>query len=188
MRRQRDETLWFEALRVPPMPRVHSFDPIADESATRLVLGSMPGRISLAQSEYYAHPRNAFWPIVEALLGLPAGLAYRERCRALRLRGVALWDVLQLCTRAGSLDSDIVADSIVPNDFRSFLERHTRIEAVFFNGAKAAEIYRRHVVPTLPAPLAALPTRRLPSTSPAHAALDFEAKLELWRRVLAVEP
>lgn len=165
------------------MTHVHSFDPIAADDATRLILGSMPSVASLRAREYYAHPRNAFWPIVASLFGLAPGLPYLQRCAQLRKNRIALWDVLRACLRSGSLDSDIVEDSIVPNDFEAFLRRHPQIECIYFNGARAEQMYEKHVRPQLPPELAGLPAKRLPSTSPANAAISFSGKLELWRVV-----
>lgn len=162
------------------MTHIHSFPPVAAPDATCLILGSMPGKASLAAQQYYAHPRNTFWPLLTQLLGLPASFSYAERCEALVQHRIAVWDVLHTCTRASSLDSDIDPASIVPNDFAAFFTNHPGIHTVFFNGGAAATIYRRHVLPTLPESCAALPRIQLPSTSPAHAALDFRRKLALW--------
>ena len=96
---------------------------------------------------------------------------------------MALWDVLRTCTRSSSLDSDILEASIVPQDFEGFLRAHPRIGVIFFNGAKAESVWRRHVGPTLPADLAAIPTSRLPSTSPANASIPYPVKLRQWRAV-----
>jgi hypoxanthine-DNA glycosylase len=95
-----------------------------------------------------------------------------------------VWDVLAAGERAGSLDSAIVRDSMVVNDFAGFFAVHGDVRAICFNGAKAAELYRRRVLPALTPPAADLPTLRLPSTSPAHAALRFDAKLERWATAL----
>lgn len=141
----------------------------------------MPGRASLLAGQYYAHPRNAFWAIIEAVYGIEARLAYDDRCARLRDRKVAVWDVLKTCTRTGSLDSDIDTATLVPNDFTGFLSRHPRIRVIYFNGTMAAETFRRHVQPALPGHLAELPGIRLPSTSPAHASFSFQRKLEAWR-------
>lgn len=146
-----------------------------------LILGSMPGAVSLQAGEYYAHPRNAFWHIIEALFGISTGLPYVERCGLLLEHRIAVWDVLRACRRPGSLDSSIVESSIVPNDFQDFFAAHPGIEAVYFNGAKAESAYRKHVQPTLPARAAGLGLTRLPSTSAAHASLGFDDKLERWR-------
>ena len=110
------------------MTTVHSFPPIADDSAHTLVLGSMPGVVSLQADEYYAHPRNAFWPIMGALFGAGLSVPYAKRTETLLHHGIAVWDVLKLCTRDGSLDSAIVESSIEPNDFPEFLDAHPAID------------------------------------------------------------
>lgn len=161
--------------------QVYSFPPISAPDATRLVLGSMPGKASLAAGQYYAHPRNHFWQVIETLFDLPAGSSYEARCAVLVEHRIALWDVLKACFRTSSLDSDIVEESIVPNDFAGFLARHPRIRAIYFNGAKAESVYLRYVRPTLPDALASIPLCRLPSTSPANASWTFRDKLERWR-------
>jgi TDG/mug DNA glycosylase family protein len=166
------------------MTHVHSFKPLAAANASRLILGSMPGKASLQAHQYYAHPRNAFWRIIESLLALEPGLSYQQRCARLIEHRIALWDVLQTCTRSGSLDSDIVESSIVPNDFTAFFETHSRIERLYFNGAKAEQMYKKYVLPRLPQRFADISTHRLPSTSPANAAIDFAGKLNQWRVII----
>lgn len=160
----------------------HSFAPAAAPDSRVLVLGSMPGRVSLQAGEYYAHPRNLFWRLMEALLGVSRSAPYRERVAELLARRVALWDVLRSCTRAGSLDSAIVPASMVPNDFASFFEAHPSIHTVCFNGAQAAASFRRHVLPDL-SDAATIALHRLPSTSPANASISLERKLEAWEVV-----
>jgi len=163
------------------MTYVHSFAAVAEADARVLILGSMPGRMSLERNQYYAHPRNAFWPLMGELFGAGPELRYEERLLKLRQQHVALWDVLKLCTREGSLDSAIVESSIECNDFAALLQRCPRIRHVFFNGAKAEASYQRYVAPVLNTPH--IRFRRLPSTSPAHASLDHAAKLSAWRAV-----
>jgi TDG/mug DNA glycosylase family protein len=161
---------------------VHSFPPIAARGSRVLVLGSMPGKASLRAGQYYAHPRNAFWTITATLFGFEADASYTRRVAALRRSGVALWDVIQTCTRESSLDSDIDDATLVPNEFADFFAKHRSVHAVFFNGAKAESSYRRHVMPTLPADLG-LTYLRLPSTSPANASIPYARKLTAWRAV-----
>jgi len=112
-----------------------------------------------------------------AVFGFDTSLPYEERVSILRSRGVAVWDVLQLCTRESSLDSDIDEESSVPNDFASFFNAYPQIARVCFNGAKAAEIYRKHVQPQLALKLEYL---LLPSTSPANAGVPYAEKLRAW--------
>lgn len=157
-----------------------SFPPIAGRDARVLILGSLPGQESLRRREYYAQPRNAFWPIMGELFGAAPELPYAERRRLLVANRVAVWDVCKRAFRPGSLDSSIVASSVVPNPFAAFFAAHREIAHVFFNGAKAAELYRLRVVPELPPALRALPVAVLPSTSPAYATLDLAAKLRRW--------
>ncbi len=163
------------------MARIHSFEPIADESAEILILGSMPGQVSLLAGEYYAHAQNAFWRIL-AELGLPDRMApYDERVRALKSARIAVWDVLRSCTREGSLDSTIERDGQIPNDFQTFFRAHQRISRVFFNGAKAEACFKRHVA--LGVDNGSIRYARLPSTSPAHASMSFDKKLDAWRAI-----
>ncbi|KRC70888.1 DNA-deoxyinosine glycosylase [Achromobacter sp. Root83] len=162
--------------------QVWGFAPVASAGARVLVLGSMPGVASLRQAQYYAHPRNAFWPLAARICGFDPVLDYPGRLRALQACGIALWDVLRACERPGSLDADIRNDTLVPNDFREFLGRHPGIVRVCFNGAKAAAVYRRHVLPGLAG--VSLQYVELPSTSPAHAAASFEQKLAAWAPAL----
>jgi hypoxanthine-DNA glycosylase len=156
------------------------FPPIADARARLLVLGSMPGIASLQAGQYYAHPRNAFWPVMESLLGIPAPASYAARVRAVKQAGIAVWDVLASCERRSSLDSDIDRRSMVVNDFAGFFHTHSAIRAIAFNGGTAAQLFRRHVLPGLAAPLQELRMMQLPSTSPANARLTLADKRRAW--------
>ena len=161
--------------------QVRSFPPVADRASRVLILGSMPGVASLRAGQYYAHPRNAFWRIMGELVGVDPSAAYEARLAGLLARGIALWDVLASCAREGSLDSEIDEASIVPNPFAGFLRAHPGIRTVCFNGAKAEASFRRHVLPDLARERARLAFHRLPSTSPANAAIPYPKKLEAWR-------
>ena len=164
--------------------RHRGFPPLAREDARILILGSMPSRESLAQQRYYAHPRNAFWPILAELLDIEA-TDYETRAIRVQERGIAIWDVLGECTRPGSLDSAIDERTAIVNDFPSFFRRHTGLRRIFFNGAKADSLFVRRVLPGLDEAAAGLPRQRLPSTSPAHAGMRPAEKLEAWRVILA---
>jgi TDG/mug DNA glycosylase family protein len=143
----------------------------------------MPGRLSLQLQQYYAHPRNSFWPIIGELFGIDPELPYETRLTRLTAQRVALWDSLQACFRPGSLDSAIAETSIIPNDFAGFFAQYPSIAAVFFNGAKSEQVFRRYVLPQLPEKHAQISYRRLPSTSPAHASLNAQQKLTQWQAV-----
>lgn len=171
---------------VPPSGAVvlSGLPPVSTPEARVLILGSMPGTASLKAARYYAHPRNAFWPIVGELFGFDPLLDYPSRLKALVASGVALWDVIGCCERQGSLDAAIVTESIVANDFSTFFAVHREIRHIFFNGQAAATAFRRHVL--LPGLLADLPDCQiLPSTSPAYAALSLADKRSVWSVLLA---
>jgi double-stranded uracil-DNA glycosylase len=165
--------------------RSKSFAPIARPDARVLILGSLPGAMSLAHREYYAQPQNAFWRIMAELAGAGRELPYAERLSRLQQKRIAVWDVCAAAERAGSLDSAIVLATVTPNRFEAFLRVHPEIRAIFLNGGTATRLFERLVVPKLSAPHLALPRTRLPSTSPAHAGMPFARKLEAWRGALA---
>lgn len=158
------------------MERSEGFPPIADVNASILVLGSLPGRKSLSEMQYYAHPQNAFWSIMKEIFGV-AG-SYAERCEGLIRQKVAVWDVLQASVRPGSMDADIRQKTASANDFEAFLAAHPRIRGIAFNGRRAEQLFQKLVVIE---PAASLRTIAMPSTSPAYAAMPFAGKLELWK-------
>lgn len=145
----------------------------------------MPGIASLRASQYYAHPRNGFWPIMETLWNIPADASYAARVRAVKQAGIAIWDVLASCQRRSSLDSDIDPRSIAVNDFAGFFRTHAAIRTIAFNGGTAAQLFRRHVLPGLDASLRELPMLQLPSTSPANARLTLADKRRAWSALAA---
>ncbi len=159
-----------------PGERATGFAPVIGRDARVLILGSFPSVASLAAGQYYAHPRNEFWPILGRLLGEPlAELPYEARLDRVRRSCVAIWDVLEACVRPGSLDADI--RDARANDFERVVAQAPRLAAVAFNGATAA----KH------APWFAergLATYRMPSTSPAHRTIDYAGKLERWGRLV----
>lgn len=162
------------------MHNARSFPPIANTKARTLVLGSMPGTASLQAGQYYAHPRNLFWPFMQSLFGIPLDMAYPQRCTALMAQGIAVWDVLDSCYREGSLDTAIARDTMVANDFGAFLQQHASINRICFNGAMAAAVWRKLVAPALAPELREIPCIRLPSTSPANASVSQADKLQQW--------
>jgi len=143
----------------------------------------MPGRKSLDKAQYYAHAQNAFWPIIAELFAFDARLAYAQRLEKLRDNRIALWDVAEACVRPGSMDYAIDITTVLPNDFNGFLETHRKIRAIFFNGRKAEELFRRLVEPRLAQPFKQIECHLLPSSSPANAAMSRAQKTEHWQIV-----
>jgi hypoxanthine-DNA glycosylase len=151
---------------------LRGFPPIIDRHVERLILGSFPSAASLAAGQYYAHPRNQFWPILGRLLGEPLPeLPYAERVRRVLAQHVGIWDVYDACDRAGSADTAIRNSR--PNAFARLRRLAPRLCSVAFNGLAAGRFR----------PLfdqAGFATAVLPSTSPAHAGRSLEQKFELW--------
>jgi hypoxanthine-DNA glycosylase len=160
---------------IASVDRLQGLPPIAGRGARLLVLGSFPGAASLAAGQYYAHPRNHFWPILSALWRVDlSAMGYRARVAEIRRHGLALWDVYAGCRREGSLDSAI--EGAEPNDLATLVARLPSLVAIAHNGGESARAMR--VTRAL-----GLPVHRLPSTSPANASWTFERKLAAWRAV-----
>lgn len=187
----------------------HEFDPVFQKDSRILILGTFPSVKSREQHFYYGHPQNRFWKILAAITGEPVPSSVPEKKHLLLSHGIALWDVILSCDIIGSSDSSI--RNVVPADIPGLL-RQTSIQAVFGNGSKACELYKKYTVPMLADPSAGsgsshslaglspdscsshLPAdlsryaaiHKLPSTSPANAAWNLERLADHWKR--AVEP
>ena len=164
------------------MGQVQSFEPVIGRRPRIIILGSMPGVASLEAVQYYAHPRNAFWPIMGELFGVDHKAIYESRISELEKLPLILWDTLQACYRPGSLDSNIDINSAQANDFPALLRRFPEIRAIAFNGATSEKYFRKLVVPILVG-VSDIELLRMPSTSPANAGMNFEQKLVAWRRI-----
>lgn len=166
------------------MSHAVGFEPVAQGDARVLILGSMPGQQSLARQEYYGNAQNSFWRIMQTLFNAPAKQSYESNRAMLIRHRIALWDVIDSCSRPGSLDSSIVAKTIVANNFARFFAGHPHIATVFFNGARAAEEFRKRVLPDVSESYPKIQYVRLLSTSPANARYSYEQKLANWSYVL----
>ena len=158
--------------------------PVVGDRPRVLILGSMPGERSLRAQQYYAHPTNAFWPIMGDLLEMPSDATYAARLRSIKANRIALWDVVYSCRRRGSLDSNIEKSTVVPNDLEGLLSAHPTLKAIVFNGKKAQELFIRHIGKQRHLEAAETALVALPSTSAAHASLSRETKCEQWRVIL----
>jgi TDG/mug DNA glycosylase family protein len=162
--------------------KIYSFEPIVDENCIVLILGTMPGVMSLRKQQYYGFDRNAFWRIIYALFGLEPDEDYELRRAFLLEHGIAVWDVLKACEREGSSDSDIRNPE--PNDFTGLFERYPSIRYVCFNGGPASRLYERYVA-RQQVGCTAKEFFMLPSTSPAYT-IPFKDKLEKWKLLLTL--
>ena len=152
--------------------------PLVSVGTRLLIVGSFPGVASLAAQQYYGHPQNQFWRILQAIYTsspMSTGIdCYQIRSEWLLGKQLGLWDVYAACEREGSLDSRIRQP--VMNDFAGLRALCPALEAVAHNGAESFKQARHLRLP-------GLPSYRLPSSSPAHASWSFERKLAAWREV-----
>lgn len=180
------------------MKNIKGFPAISNSHSKILILGSMPSEGSLLKQQYYGHQRNAFWPIILSLFGkedkktnLNSGIikpsflnakemSYNEHKLLLLENHIAVWDVLQSCYREGSLDTAIKMDSIKVNNFSDFFATHTKIKTICFNGSKAEAIYNKYVLPIIKNEFKGFQYIKLPSTSPAYAAMNLQEKAIIW--------
>lgn len=160
-------------------PRLTGLPPIVSVDTRLLVLGSFPGVASLARQQYYAHPQNQFWRILQAIWPsyplASGGESYAARGQWLLDRGLGLWDVYAACEREGSLDTAIRQAQV--NDFVGLARRCPHLGAIAHNGGESF----RHARYTA---ALGLPVHKLPSSSPANASWSFDRKLVAWREVM----
>lgn len=158
---------------MPPISRDASFGMVANVQTRLLLLGSLPGRQSLAAGRYYAHPRNQFWRLLSPVVGADlAAMAYEARLDALLKAGIGLWDVVESARRRGSLDADL--REVEARNLRAAVAGLPKLRAMAFNGAKAYALAQTQLGATPPVPL--IP---LPSSSPAHA-VGLAVKQPAW--------
>ena len=159
-----------------PAQRLTGLPPVVSDATVLLVLGSFPGAASLAARQYYGHPQNHFWRILEAIW--PSSQRqmvtdrYENRIAWLLDHGLGLWDVYASCERQGSLDAAIRRP--VVNDFAGLAARCPSLRGIAHNGGESYK-HARHTA------LLGVEVHRLPSTSPANASWSFERKLVAWR-------
>jgi hypoxanthine-DNA glycosylase len=158
--------------------RLTGLPPILSVHTRLLILGSFPGAASLRAQQYYAHPHNQFWKILQAIWPEhPLGVDYAQRCQWLLARGLGVWDVYASCERSGSLDSAIRNAEV--NDFASLQTLCPQLRVIAHNGGESFK-HARRVTASLPR----CAVVKLPSTSPANASWRVERKLAAWREAM----
>lgn len=150
----------------------HPFSPIIDDNTRILFLGSFPSIASFEHSFYYAHSRNAFWPIMEIIFNVTL-LDNEAKVVFCRAHQIGLWDVIGSCERENSSDSNL--KGITPNDFDALLQAYPNIAVVGFTGKKAYDLFDKYFKHN--------PIQKvlLPSTSPAHASMTRDDKSKRYK-------
>lgn len=156
-----------------------SFEPHINEQSRVLILGTMPGIKSLEENQYYAHPRNAFWKIMFQLFDAKFSNNYKDRKNLILKNHLALWDILKLCFRKGSLDTHIKNEEA--NEIHQLLEKYPNIHSIIFNGKSAEKFYKKYFQYK-----STVKYYQLPSTSPANATKSFDEKLAQWNMIREV--
>ncbi|HEX8269830.1 MAG TPA: DNA-deoxyinosine glycosylase [Flavobacterium sp.] len=158
--------------------KLASFPPIVDENSEILILGTMPGAMSLAKQEYYGFPQNAFWKIMFTYFdALPLPSEFEQRVALLRKHKIALWDVLAYCDRQGSLDINI--KNQIENDIPGLLRQHPKITRILFNGKESYKYFGKKFKEQ-----EGISYHVMPSTSPANT-VAFAEKLKIWSDALS---
>lgn len=162
--------------------KIHSFPPVLPERPRVLILGSMPGGVSLEKQQYYGNPRNHFWKIIYVLFHSEEIEDYEERLEFLKQKGIALWDSIGACYREGSLDASIQAEE--PNDIAGLLRQHPTIRLIACNGTKSYQTFRKNFPAAV---LGDTEVLQMPSTSPIPGKYTktFDGKVEEWKRIMA---
>jgi double-stranded uracil-DNA glycosylase len=157
----------------------HCFEPVVRPDTRLVVLGSLPGALSLERRRYYAHPQNLFWRLMSGVIGRDlVPLDYETRLAALLDARVGLWDTVASAVRPGSMDADI--DLHAASDLNALAAMLPELRAFAFNGAKAAKIGRAEIGARDDIALI-----DLPSSSPAYASMPYSRKAEAWRALSA---
>ncbi|WP_010650239.1 DNA-deoxyinosine glycosylase [Oceanobacillus massiliensis] len=161
--------------------KLKSFPPVLPDVPKVLILGSMPGGMSLAKNEYYGNPRNHFWMILFELFQEDPIEDYDEKIKFIKRQGIALWDSIGSCYRKGSLDASIKEEE--PNDIMGLLQAYPSIQLIACNGTKSYQTFKKNFPLDQ---LAKAEVAKLPSTSPipGRYTKTFEGKVEEWSKIL----
>jgi hypoxanthine-DNA glycosylase len=160
------------------MKVLHTIPPVYDAHSRILILGSFPSVKSREQQFFYGHRQNRFWRVMAQVLECPVPQEIPEKKAMLLAHHVAVWDVIASCTITGSSDASI--RDVVPNDFSEILAA-ADIRAIYANGAKAHELYRKYCYPAN-----GIAAHKLPSTSPANASYSLERLVKEWSALKTV--
>ena len=154
----------------------HPIPPTFNEHSEVLILGSFPSVKSREAKYFYGHPQNRFWRVISSIFeeDVPTDTAAKKDL--LLRRHIAAWDVIASCRISGSSDASI--SDVVPNDLTPILSA-APVKAIFTNGRKSEELYKKYIEPTI-----GIAPHYLPSTSPANAAWSVERLTEVWRAEL----
>lgn len=151
----------------------HTIPPVYDSKSRILILGSFPSVKSREQQFFYGHKQNRFWRVLAQVLGCEAPQDVEQKKKMLLAHHIAVWDVIASCEITGSSDASI--RNVVPNDISQILSQ-ADIRAIYTNGSKAHQLYRKYILP-----VSGRKDYPLPSTSPANAGYSFDRLAQAWK-------
>ncbi len=160
----------------------HEFAPVFNKDSKILILGTFPSAASREHHFYYGHPRNRFWKVLAYITKEPLPTTIYEKQQLLLSHHIAIWDVIQSCEIIGSSDSSI--RNVVPSNISNLLSQ-TSISAIFGNGNKACELFKKYISLTLSDFPNLKEIKKLPSTSPANASWSLEQLNAFWAEQLS---
>lgn len=143
-----------------------------------MILGSFPSVKSREQQFFYGHRQNRFWRVLAQVFDCEVPETIEQKREMLLAHHVAVWDVIASCEITGSSDASI--RDVIPNDLSLILSQ-ADIRAIYTNGGKAQELYRKYIFP-----VNGREAFSLPSTSPANAGYSLQRLVEAWRVIREV--
>ena len=170
----------------------HGLDCVIDKDIKAVVIGTFPS-IKSRDACYYNHEKNLFWPIMAEVLNNGKSLITKEeRYQCLLKNHIGLWDVIRQCEFAtkSSLDSKIIKENIIFNDFNVLMENCPHLRFFLFSSRNAEILFKRYQRAI------SIKTKLkqwfdedityivLPSTSPANARIKSSEKIRTWKEAL----
>lgn len=155
-------------------------EPVADSESEFLILGTLPGKVSLQTQQYYANRSNYFWRIISSIFDEILPDSYEGKLEMLKRHHIALWDVLKSANRESSLDADIKNPNA--NDILGFISTHPNLRVIGLNGKDSEDYFRKFIgIHNLPENIRVV---SLPSSSSTNTHLKLDAKISLWNLIL----
>ena len=169
-------------------------DYIFNQHTKLIILGTFPSEKS-RNTCYYNNPQNQFWKIIANIFNneIVINSDKTTRYNCLLNNGIGLWDVIGTCKfeQKSSLDSKIIKDSIIYNDFKLLQKMCPNLRCIVFNSKNAKKLFDRYLKQEKDEKLKEWlqnltnnGNNVLSSTSPANARKSFEQKLKEWKEFI----
>ena len=121
--------------------RITGLPALIDQTSVVLILGTLPGQMSLTTGTYYADPSNKFWDILFMACGEKIEKTATAKERLLKTYHIALWDILDSAVRKTSGDKDLMDER--PNDLPACLMEYPNLKLLIFHSNDAYKYFKR---------------------------------------------